>query len=615
VPPLPSSLRLGALFLVGHLTLSGGDALHAPFEALPPETIGALRLDLSPSTRAAFAEQTRLGAALLAPEKLAALRAIVERWLEASEAGREVAEKLTDLGLEPADLYPALASHLGAAIVLQPTPDKRPLPTLLVWAGMAPESADKVLRALLRAAEEEPGMELYREDAGAYDIYRVRAPGEGYSFLLAQLQNRLFFAIGQEPPDPDAPAQTLVPDAAPALPVPDPAYEAAELHALGRFLQAQEEGNGGFLRRFYDDPGIRSARPTFPARTEVLVDLPAAFALLGDDGGPTPTSLEGFTRMAFWNGLVDRHDRTRFFLGMPEPRRGFAALFEIERFAFQVPEWVPAGVKTYSAASVDFAHLYRTGIEIARGFVPPAVLDQQLTVANEQLGALFATDLEMLFAAFGNRLHFLEFPARIDSVTMGDTTIEVPLNPQVLVVDFGRPDILEAAFTMAAAALGSSPSAGMERIQEQGFSGLRLASPQGPIVIAQGLGKLVFTLGEGTSSRLFSHLNTAPEGEAALRFDPAFRAAFETADTSPGIAFGYTDGAKAMGELHTLFAFLERVLGLRQTPDDASAWNPWEEVRKLLPDEEELKTLMGPIQTRGDLTPRGLTFESVISLP
>lgn len=599
----------------------GAHALQPPLEALPPETLGVMRLDMSTETLDRLADTTRMGAAFLSEEKRAEYRAVFERFLEEDSLGQDFARSLGELGLEPEDLYPILTSQLGGAVVKTDFPEKASLLTVLVWAEMSGDAAHTTLEVVLEDVATEDHIQRIDEEIAGARVSRVRDTRDGTSYLLAVMENRVMFAMGfpsdmfADPSLEELEAQMdddTEPSEGPVL-VLDADYEAAEMRVLGQFIQGQHSGGGGFLEGFYADPGVTAARPATPSRMELLLDLKGLMELIPPEQAQIAQALglEQFSRLAMWNGLNAAGDATNIFLSAPAPRRGLARLFEVERFSFDPPEWIPANVRTYSAASVDFSLLLDVGVEIARKLVPPEMIEQRLGMTNQQLGAMFGIDLQGLMAAFGKRVHLLEFPMRMETMGTGDNTMEVPVSPQALVMDFERADILQAALTMMGAPMASNPNSGMTLVDELGFQGIRMQSPQGAVVIAHGLGKLVVATGEGNASRIFSHLNNPPEGEDALRFAPGFRAYLEENQPKPGILFSYADGAKSISEVSTAMEFLRGLLPPDQGEDD---FDVIDELFGLIPSEEELEGLIGAIHSRAELNDQGLLLEGLTEL-
>ena len=594
--------RLPALAL-GLIAATGASALNTPFASLPASTIVALRMDQRPEAMQPYLEGTRLGATLFSEERIAEYKALLEQYLEEEEVGQKIAADLERYGLEPEDLYAVFSSHLGAAVIRHPVGGLAPMPTLVAWADLPAGSAEKMLSAVYKAVEEGEGTtERMDEEVAGTTVSRLRDLEDDSSFLLARLEDRLLFLVGSPPVGSiDSEADSL-------------AYEEGEIEALGYFIQAQKGDGGAFLETLYEDPAIRVQRPSFPVRLELLGDVQALLELIPAEQAALidQLGLRAFTRFGFWNGLEDGIERQSGIVGLPAPRSGIGRMFEVDAFSFSPPEWIPANVSAYSEAAVDLPRLYEVGLEVARKILPPEVVDQRIAMANQQLQGMLQIDLEGLIGSFGNRLHVLEYPMETQQVTLGAETIELPVAAQAFAIDFDRPDIIQMALQMAGA-FTANPESPVSKIEEQGFSGLRFKSPEGDVVVAHGLGRLVFTKGNQLHTRIFSALNSPPEGEAALRTSPKFRAFIDEVAPAPGVAFNYTDGASVLGDLREVLGFAQQTLA-RQNPKLAEQSKYLDLFLEILPAEEEMAELIGSIHARMDVRDEGLTVESATDL-
>ncbi|MDQ8203755.1 hypothetical protein [Pelagicoccus sp. SDUM812003] len=578
----------------------GAAELLSPFEALPAETVAALRFDNSPETLDRYVETTKIGKLLLSDEKVEQYKAFVQKLIEDDDEGVAVLQSLGEVGLELDDLYAMLTSEIGAAVVMQEVPDHQAMPTLFVWADMEEGVAKQAFDAVLSGAAENEAVERTDLELPGAAGSRIRNKETGSSFLVSSLENRFYFAIGQvmEPITSMEDAQL---------------FENAELEALGVFLAAQQGDGGEFLSSFYSDPAINAVRPDFEPRIEVLGDVGALLEFVPQKGAQFVEALDlkSFTKLAAWSGLVDMEERSTLFLGAPSPRRGLAALIDGESFEFQPPEWVPASVNTFSAFSFDLNEVYQLLLDIAKKFAPPEVVEQQVAQLNAQLGMMLQTDMDTLLSSFGKRAYVAEFPVETLSIDLGTgASMEVAKAPQVIVMDFSRPEILQAGLAMMGGMLAGNPNAGIEIIDEQGFSGIRSSSgPQGVVTVAHGMGKLVFAVGgDTTASRIFSALNSVPEGEEALVNDPEFREYLSQNPVKPGVAFSVTRGDKA---LQNMIPALETLSKTMQASGQEDQHELFEELIDLLPTKEELDGLLGIGLTRMYFNEAGLVVEGV----
>lgn len=557
--------------------LSAAD-LHSPFESLPSETIAAFRFDNSPEVLDAYVEQTRIGQLLLSEEKISEYKGFIEALIESEDKGENFVSKLGEVGLELDDLYEMVGSHIGAAVVQQPVPEHLSMPTIFVWAEMRDGVAERAYNAVLEGSSENEEIERIDLELPGGPGARIRNTKDGSSFLVAQLGDRFFFAIGNvmEP-------ITTIEEAE--------VFENAELEALGQFLAAQLDGGGDFLTSFYSDSGLSDARPDYATRLEVLGDVQELLGFLPPQYRQMVEAFEfdKFTKVGLWSGFVDMEERSTVFIGAPSPRSGIATLMENEFFEFQPPEWIPSNVNAYTVASFDMNKLYDLAIGLAKKFMPPEQVEQQVAMANGQLQMMLQSDITTLMSAFGQRIHVLEYP--MEMVAVEGTSLQLPRSSQAMVMDFTRPEILQAGMAMLAQ-VAQGPAAGIQLVDEQGFTGVRISDPaQGVVTIAHGMGKLVFAVGtEQTSSRIFSTLTNLPEGEDSLANSVAFREFVSGNNIKPAALFSYSRGEEILKNLVPVFKSMSSSMKVSAGSDAAEMMD---KVIDLFPSEEELEGLLG----------------------
>ncbi|MBC2604740.1 hypothetical protein [Pelagicoccus albus] len=593
-----TKLLCGLASVASFATLSFAE-LNTPFQSLPEETIVAFRFDNSPEAIAKYVDSTKIGQLLLSDEKIAEYKAFVEKLIDSEDAEGNFARKLSEVGLEVDDLYQMVTSHIGGAVVDHEVPGHLSMPTLLVWAEMKDGVAEQAFNAILEGAAENEAFERIDLDLPGGPGARIRDNADGSSFLIAQIENRFIFGIGQvREPIPDMEAARV--------------FEEAELEALGQFLMAQIEDGGEFLSSYYSDPGLSEARPDFETRLELLGDVSKLLEFVPTPGirGIKALGVEEFTKFGVWSGLKDMEERSVIFLGAPAPRSGIAKLLENEFFEFQPPAWVPSSVNAYSAASFDMMKLYDFALETAKKFAPPEQVEQQVAMANGQLQMMLQADIPTLLSAFGNRMHVVEYPIEIETILGPDgTSLDIPRSSQAIVMDFSRPEILQAGMAMLGG-MAQNPNSGFELIDEQGFSGVRVKNDvQGTVTIAHGLGKLVFAVGADiTSSRIFSALTNLPEGEDALANSPELREYLADGGVKPGMMFSFSRGEQM---LKNLAPVMENLSDTMRASSGEEAGELMDELLDLMPSEEELEGLLGIAFSRAYYNESGVVLEGV----
>ena len=561
--------------------------------------MAAARFNNAPEVWEEYVEKTQIGKLLFAEEKIAQYKAFIEEQLQGNEDGQEFLEYIGRLGLELEDLYALLSSNIGIAVVNQEVPGLPPMPTFLLWSEMEQGAAERVYGAILEAVIEEENIERVDQEMGDAPASRIRDLTDGSSFLLALLENRFHFAIGYtvEPIDPEAFEES------------QKAYEEAEWDALGTFLQAQRNEGGEFLSNFYSDSGIASVRPDFDARMEVLGDLGALFHYLPRHSVQNfdKLGLRQFDKLAFWGAFDNMEEKTVAFLGVPSPRNGLASLIDMDAFDFQPPAWVPSSVASYASFAVNMEKVYDAIIQTAKNASSPEMVDQHLQVTNEQLQLHLQTDIETIISGFGSRIRYIEFPIEIAEVEdfMGTIT-EEPLSPQIMVWDFNKPEILQTAMGMATAMSGG-PDSPVQIVDELGFHGMRVESPDGTVVLAYGLGKIVLAIGpESTASRIFSALNNPPEGEDALINDAEYRDFIASNPTKAGTAFSYAQGDEVLKNLIPVAEWFNDTM---KKVSNEKLGLALDALFELFPSEEELDGTLGAVFSRMHHTDAGLVIE------
>lgn len=591
-----SKLLCGLFSVLATASLGAAD-LNTPFESLPAETLAAFRFDNSPETLDLYVENTRLGKLLFSDEKIAEYKSFIEDLIESEDQEGNFVAQLGEVGLELDDLYEMASSHFGAAVVNQEVPEHLPMPTFLVWAEMRDGVAERAFNAVLEGSTENENIERTDLELPGGPGARIKNLTDGSSFLVAQLQNRFFFALGNVMEPITSMDEAKV-------------FENAELEALGQFLASQQGGGGDFLSTFYDGSGISDVRPDYTARLELLGDVNSLFPFIPQQSRQIFQALEfdKFTKFGVWSGFVDMQERSTIFLGSPTPRSGFATLIENEFFDFQPPAWVPSNVNAYTVASFDMNKLYTLAIDLAKKFMPPEQVEQQVAMANGQVQMMLQADIPTLMSAFGERIHILEYPIEVVTVENPDgLSVDLPRTSQAMVMDFTRPDILQAGMAMIAG-MAQNPDAGIQLVDEQGFAGIRVNDPaQGVVTIAHGMGKLVFAVGsEQTSSRIFSTLTNLPEGEDALVNSSEFRSFVADANIKPGVLFSYSRGEEMLKNLVPVF---ESLASSMRISAGESAAELMERAIELFPSEEELDGLLGVTFSRMYYNDSGIILE------
>ncbi len=156
--------------------------------------------------------------------------------------------------------------------------------------------------------------------------------------------------------------------------------------------------------------------------------------------------------------------------------------------------------------------------------------------------------------------------------------------------------------------IAGDPNGPVKIVDEQGFSGLRIQSPQGVVTVAFGSGKLVFAVGsELVASRTFSALNNPPSGADALANDAALRAFVARVAPKAGTGFSYAQGDNMLSNLVPIFEMLGKAASA-ESPENAAIV---EELASMLPTADELKGMLGVVFSRIYTNEHGLVIEGL----
>ncbi|MBL4574952.1 MAG: hypothetical protein JKY51_02495 [Opitutaceae bacterium] len=577
--------------------------LRAPLEALPENSLFAVRLENSEAMRKDLSEKTKLGALLFSPERIAAYKAYFSDLANSDEGFGSFVDELEEVGLTLDDLYGIISSEFGGGMALWDVTGFAPLPMLYLWLDTEPEMAEKVFNSILKSSVDSETVTREDQQVAGLDAARIRSNQDGSSALMTRLENRFLFVIGF--PSDGVYTEEL-----------GEAYEEAEVQALGSFIEAQRGNEGGFLEAFLSEDEIVELRPEGHLYLEVLGDFQKMLPHFLKDKEDLihQLGLDQLTKFAAWSSYEDKTVYSTLFLGAPVERKGLFSLVDQEAFDFQPPLWVPADLNVYSTAAMDFQSLYEIVIEEAGAYLEPGMLEQQLKFFNTQIQQVLQTDIETIFSSFGNRLHMLEYPMEIVEIRewVGVDEIKVPAPQQsiAMVIDFDQPEILARAISFASQ-FAANPMSGVEVFEEQGFHGIRLSAGGAETVFAYGLGKLVFGQGSGAASKAFSLLKNSPEAEDALINGTQFREFMARSTPEEGIAFSYAYGDKQIENMISVLDFFQQSLF---TEKNAEIPPELQALRDLFPEKEEFEDVLGSIFSRSYTNEDGVVAEGVTEL-
>lgn len=589
--------------------------LKTPFEALPENTFGAVRLVNSEAVREDLRENTKIGKLLLSLERLAIYKAYISDLADSNEQFGSFVKDLERAGLTLEDVYGILSSEFGGALSLKEVEGFKSLPMLYLWAEMEPGMADKVFESILESSADSDSVKREDQQIAGLDTVRIRSAKDGSSALMTRLENRFLFVIG-------LPVEVIYSEKL------GQAYEEAEVEALGSFIEAQRGIGGGFLDNFYGQGEIVQLRPERRINFELLCDLQkiSAFFFEEEKASINQFGINQFTKLVAWGAYEGKVAASKVFIEAPALRSGIASLMDQDSFDFQPPAWVPADLNAYTTVAINLPMIYKIGLELAVGSLPPGILEQQEEQVDAQLNQFLQTDLETILSSFGNRVHVVEYPSELvevkqwievegngmrendsGNVKMEEITMQISQESLALIIDFKNPEILAKAIEFVSQFAGD-PTSGIEIFEEQGFHGVRIEKGGIAMVFSYGLGKLVFARGTDTASKVFSLLNHPPAAEDALINNAQFREFMDRVSPQEGIAFSYADGDKLIKDAISAWAWLQQS-SLQKNGSDLPV--EIKDFLAILPAKEEFEDAMGAIFSRTYSNQDGLIIEGL----
>ena len=170
--------------------------------------------------------------------------------------------------------------------------------------------------------------------------------------------------------------------------------------------------------------------------------------------------------------------------------------------------------------------------------------------------------------------------------------------------------------------LPQQPEGGFEPVEEQGFVGWRFHFGPFDGGLTLGKGHLVLAVGEGILERTLSCLNSPPAGKDALLAGELYAKARAMMPLEPGLTFQLLDGRRNAKMLRRIIdASMGQWLSMTQqmafgpAPAEMEAGRMMEQIRELIPSEDELENVMGVGAGYMLVNDQGLITKSATELP
>lgn len=623
------------------------------WQALPAETVFALRIPNGSVAADQLRQRTQLGKVMLDPKRMTTVQEMIQK--KDPQEWAKIQRKLNEWQLTVDDLPRILAGESGLAVVLTPQQGGEPVLNLLLWVEPGQPLAGKLLTAWGQSIEEsqKKGREIKRVDIDLEGLKVMHLSEPKYELRPKQMQPappgmnpqqraewfRQQRQRMQENPDKVAvgsndmlvtqfEGKLLVAVAAPmgrgpanvdgAAPAVDGGAQLAQLtKTLAQFIAAHKGADGQFAARVLGTPGLQDALPRGTALFEILFDTQQVVSAFKNQGNAaqvgrimTSLGLDKVGAMGMRTSLEGQVMRSGSFIQVPAPRAGLVEVFEKSVQPAEIPAWVPASAVSYQHIGLDLGLLYnviRTVSIQEGGEQAKAGFD----MADTQLQGMLQTDLKTLLASLGSRHALVTFnmPAEAPAPgPNGEPDVAALQQPQAFVWQLQNEAVWNNVFTMIEQQF--VPSGMLQKCEEQGFTGFRNAPGNPELGIFRGKGYLVFAMGKGTSEKVLAALRNPPQGDAALANSPSYLAARQLVSGKPGLAYGYADLDRYMDDVSRILNMVMAEASKKGGEDKEVV----EMLKQVLPSGEELHGMFKGSASNAYFTEQGLVGEGAAEL-
>lgn len=633
------------------------------WECLPEETAVMIRVPRGGEFLEMLRSRTKFGAVLLGERRVEkAWGLLIDRLWKAGGAGQfqGLEEALARYGLEPGDMRSAFAGDAGMAVIVQPRQEgMRPFLMMLGWMEPGAETAERMLAALRKRAEEvaatigDLASRRIDMDLAGHEVMWMVTPVMQLDIDTSDLQLE---AAGDDPDAGDLerrveeirrrienakPVQTglshafvtriggrllagwTAPGNGPGERQPraegrdlDAESGTEEARAVAtRFLEAHAGRGDAPLAGRLDAPGIRNVLPGGLPLLDVVVDprvLIGAYA--ADDAalmkGLRDLGADAVGPLAWRQSFDGGRFQSTLAISLPAPRRGLLRILEQDCDPSEVPAFVSREAVDLTQISLDLGKAYRTVREfaVAQGGEEAG---NMFTAVEMQAQGWIGVDLQGVLAGLGSRHWLISYPPRVAEAleesrraARAGAAGQPPAADRTAIVwqiadeaPFLR--ILQRLAAMASAEIG----------EEQGFRGVRL--PNGAAAFV-GRGHLVVGVGADSLERTLAAIRTPPSGESSFRESAAIRRAGDLLPLQPARMFGVSDCSRSGGTLGML-----RDLAAALTPEDVGDdyRDLLGDLQSALPSAADIEGMMGTGAMLMTIGEEGIALRSAWEMP
>ena len=624
----------------------------ASWQALPAETLVAIRIPDGAALIEQMRQQTKFGAVMFQQQRWAGLFDLLKKG-DPDEWGKMVSA-LEEYGLATDDVPKLFAGEAAVALLAEARPPEDALMLAIGWITPGEDLAQRLLDAVAAAVEDHADDE---HPVARFD--RELSGHEVMHLVIPQMSDPQEFGGGRRRMGPDGrpvwtegddqDAEPRVIDQvhvllsrlggrlAVAVTFPQAGSEVARQLRSGeevdldevtgieqaagmfaRFLAAHDGGEGGaFVDQVMSAPGLAAALPEGDIAIEVLGDLGVFYDLMAEYEETVQTlaviesiGLDRVGAGAYRFVLDGNLLRAGMFVEVPAPRQGLASLLDQPALPPDPPVWVPADILAYTQISADLSAMYQQVKEVLFATVP----DQAPMMFGMMEGWVMATlqtDLATLLGSLGTRHVLLTYAPTVRKMAALDG-MEMPADRVAIIWEVKDPDLWQRLLQTVAAM--PQLQGALKFVEEQGFSGLRLNEGDVEMAVFLGKGHLVWAIGQDIAEGVLASLSHPPDGDAAFRNSMAMQRVGELQRLEPGLMFQAGDMSAYFEKVVPMMMGMFRTMLAGAGPGSEEAL-VLQGLEELVPSGQELKGVMGVTGGDAIVDNHGLSGQSFVELP
>ena len=646
-----------AAFVLG--SLSTHAATEDVFQALPNDTIAALRINLSKENLNAIKNETQLGKMFSDPKRIDKLKNIFEEALKKEGEYDEYKKNLNEFGLKDRDLHTLLNSKFGFSFSLSDKVANKNMGLIFMWLKNEPDLINRFYQAFgenykLEKTEKRLDQNLADTDVITlldqqnHEVSHMVNLGDGHLLLAIatdlnnkaiskdfesddfgdsdisddfepQVFNKLHKMIREEAKfqvqffQDGLADESLDGNTTSGNKMDDKAFaqlkELSEAHT-SQLLAAKNGSGSDFYAKTMQKEGMRQNAPEGDLIFEAVADLQnikmdAEAKAIFDKFGELST-------LGTWLTYKENLMFSNLFVSLPENKRGYLELLNQPHIDGKPEAWVPKDLQTYSQVAMDLPYTWNKvkGIMIEEN-VPNA--NQIEAQVNTQLQMSFQSDLNTLLNSFGKKVEILEFKSNnpFESMTYNGSA--------AIVFEFNNPELMnKILMTLKGLASMSAPGTLIDS-PLLGFNGFKIDPTKSNGVafsVHYGKNKLVISLGEKTDERVVNLINTPPAYADTLVNSAEYNEFQSKYTPSKVLLSSFNDAGKTMAQLMSGINSSDMIGNLLQMAgEDDEMVELFNKFKEVLPKETEIANLFKLACSSANFSEHGLLIKSVSQLP